>query len=113
MNKPSAQQIRKWMHRQRTLGTPSRSYLEWLRKQYRLTCVATVITAASISGCASMDQFVCTGTGTCGVNSVYAQNTQSQTTLPQTVFLPNGAVVVVRDTVSGQIQSVIPVSSTK
>lgn len=37
------QKIRTWINRQRTLGTPSPAYLEWLRKQYRIRCEATVI----------------------------------------------------------------------
>jgi hypothetical protein len=36
------QKIRTWMNRQRTLGTPSPAYLEWLRKQFVLHCEATV-----------------------------------------------------------------------
>lgn len=43
------QQIRTWMHRQRTLGTPSPAYLEWLHKQYILRCDATVIKASKNS----------------------------------------------------------------
>jgi hypothetical protein len=39
----SPQRIRTWMHRQRTLGTPSPRYLEWLKGQYKLQCEATVI----------------------------------------------------------------------
>jgi len=39
------QRIRTWMHRQRTLGTPSPAYLEWLKTQYKLKCEATVIKA--------------------------------------------------------------------
>jgi hypothetical protein len=42
-NKVTAQQIRSWIHRQRTLGTPSKAYVEWLRKQYKITCDAEVI----------------------------------------------------------------------
>jgi hypothetical protein len=36
------QKIRTWMNRQRTLGTPSPAYYEWLRKQFVLRCEATV-----------------------------------------------------------------------
>ena len=43
MTTVTPQKIRTWMHRQRTLGTPSPAYLEWLRKQYTLKCDATVI----------------------------------------------------------------------
>lgn len=39
----TAQRIRTWINRQRTLKTPSPVYLEWLRKQYKLTCQAEVI----------------------------------------------------------------------
>lgn len=37
--------IRSWINRQRTRPTPSKSYLTWLHKQYKLTCSATVIKA--------------------------------------------------------------------
>lgn len=37
------QRIRTWINRQRTLGTPSPQYLEWLRTQYKLSCKAEVI----------------------------------------------------------------------
>jgi hypothetical protein len=37
------QQIRTWINRQRTLGTPSPKYLEWLRSQYKITCSAEVL----------------------------------------------------------------------
>ena len=41
--KPTAQQLRTWINRQRTLGTPSPKYLEFLRKQYTLKCHAEVL----------------------------------------------------------------------
>ena len=41
--KPTAQQIRTWINRQRTLGTPSPKYLEWLRSQYKITCTPEVL----------------------------------------------------------------------
>jgi hypothetical protein len=37
------QQIRTWINRQRTLGTPSPKYLEWLRSQYKIQCSAEVL----------------------------------------------------------------------
>lgn len=40
---PTRQKIRTWIYRQRTLKTPSKVYLEWLRTQYKLTCQAEVI----------------------------------------------------------------------
>lgn len=40
--KPSKQQIRTWINRQRTLPNHSPVYLEWLRQQYRITCQAEV-----------------------------------------------------------------------
>lgn len=40
---PSRQQVRTWMNRQRTLPNPSPTYLDWLRKQYRIRCEAEVI----------------------------------------------------------------------
>lgn len=43
MNTVTPQKLRTWMHRQRTLGTPSPAYLEWLRSQYKVQCSATVI----------------------------------------------------------------------
>ena len=42
---PTPQKIRSWINRQRTLPTPSAAYIRWLRKQYKLTCDATVIKA--------------------------------------------------------------------
>lgn len=42
-NPVTPQQIRTWMHRQRTLGTPSPAYVAWLRTQYTLRCDAEVI----------------------------------------------------------------------
>jgi hypothetical protein len=42
---PTRQQLRTWMNRQRTLGTPSRAYLDWLRSQYHIKCSAEVIKA--------------------------------------------------------------------
>lgn len=41
--KPTPQQIRSWINRQRTLPNPSQQYIEWLRKQFRITCTAQVI----------------------------------------------------------------------
>lgn len=45
MNTVTPQRIRTWMHRQRTLGTPSPRYLEWLRSKYKVQCQGTVIKA--------------------------------------------------------------------
>lgn len=43
MQQPTAQQIRSWINRQRTLPNPSPVYIEWLRKQFRITAIAEVI----------------------------------------------------------------------
>ena len=44
MNKaPTKQQIRSWINRQRTLDRPSPLYIEWLRKQFKITVEAEVI----------------------------------------------------------------------
>ena len=43
MNTPTRQQIRSWMNRQRTLDRPSPVYLDWLRKQFKITLQAEVI----------------------------------------------------------------------
>jgi len=40
---PTTQQLRTWINRQRTLGTPSPKYLAWLKSQYKLSCEAEVI----------------------------------------------------------------------
>ena len=40
---PTRQQLRTWINRQRTLGTPSPKYLEWLRSQYTIQCSAEVL----------------------------------------------------------------------
>jgi hypothetical protein len=45
MTKVTPQKLRTWMNRQRTLGTPSRAYLDFLRTQYKIRCEATVIKA--------------------------------------------------------------------
>jgi hypothetical protein len=39
----SPQQIRSWINRQRTRPQPSKVYIEWLRKQFRITCTVEVI----------------------------------------------------------------------
>jgi hypothetical protein len=44
-SKVTPQKLRTWMNRQRTLGTPSRAYLDFLRTQYKIRCEATVIKA--------------------------------------------------------------------
>lgn len=41
--KPTNQQIRSWINRQRTRPNPSMMYIEWLRKQFRITVEAEVI----------------------------------------------------------------------
>lgn len=38
----SRQQLRTWIHRQRTLPNPSPVYLEWLRKNFRVQCQAEI-----------------------------------------------------------------------
>ena len=43
MNTPTPQQLRSWMNRQRTLDRPSPVYLDWLRKQFKITVEAEVI----------------------------------------------------------------------
>ena len=40
---PTRQQIRSWINRQRTLKEPSPLYIEWLRKQFKVTCLADKI----------------------------------------------------------------------
>ena len=37
--------IRSWMNRHRTLPNPSLAYLDFLKRQYKLKCEATVIKA--------------------------------------------------------------------
>lgn len=70
-----------------------------------------IVLSLMLSGCATVDRVVCYGTGTCGANTMpYVSNVQTQNTLAQTVILPTGTVLIVRDSSSGQIQSVIPVS---
>lgn len=46
---PTRQQIRNWINRQRTLPCPSKTYIEWLRKQFRITCDAQVIKNETIN----------------------------------------------------------------
>ena len=36
-NGPTPQQIRSWINRQRTRSEPSQAYIDWLRKQFRIT----------------------------------------------------------------------------
>jgi hypothetical protein len=40
---PTRQQLRTWINRQRTLGTPSPKYLEFLRRHYEIQCSAEVL----------------------------------------------------------------------
>ena len=42
-DRPTAQQLRTWMNRQRTLGTPSPKYLEFLRRHYTIQCHTEVL----------------------------------------------------------------------
>lgn len=37
-NGVTPQQLRSWIYRQRTLSNPSPLYIEWLRKQFKITC---------------------------------------------------------------------------
>lgn len=43
MTQPTKQQIRSWINRQRTRPNPSPVYIEWLRKQFRITATAQVV----------------------------------------------------------------------
>jgi hypothetical protein len=70
-----------------------------------------IVLSLLLSGCATVDRVVCYGAGTCGRGTMpYASNQPAVNTLAQTVILPTGTVLIVRDSSSGQIQSVIPVS---
>jgi hypothetical protein len=45
MIKRHPSEILSFIRRQKTVKTPNRVYINWLLKQYRLTCEATVIKA--------------------------------------------------------------------
>lgn len=43
MSKRQPSEILSFIRRQKTVVRPNRAYINWLLKQYRLTCEATVI----------------------------------------------------------------------
>lgn len=67
-----------------------------------------------LTGCSSMDKFVCYGTGTCGAGNSYPTATKTYVSpLPQTVITPLGNLIIVRDQQNGTISSIVSVSGGK
>ena len=70
--------------------------------------------AALLTGCSSIDHFVCYGAGTCGAgNSASSSTAKYVPTGGQQVFLPSGGYMVIRSQSTGQVMSVIQTSKTK
>lgn len=82
--------------------------------KYALTILAVLLT-----GCSSMDHFVCYGAGTCDRNGQYANGSYAGSTAAyvptggQQVFLPSGGYMVIRSQATGRVMSVIQTSKTK
>jgi len=72
-----------------------------------------VILAMMLTGCAAMDQIVCTGTGTCAATGRSSQAAAYTSPLPQTIITGQGTYMIIRSQSTGQIQSLIPVSGAK
>lgn len=74
-----------------------------------------VIASILLSGCASVDQFVCYGAGTCDRNPKYASAGAGKyvSPTPQTIITNQGTYMVVRDQQSGAISSIISTSKGK
>jgi len=74
----------------------------------------TLFTVILLTGCGSMDKFVCTGTGTCQATGAYSgQSAAWVSPTPQTIITNNGTYMVGRSQSTGSINSVISVSKGK
>lgn len=76
-----------------------------------------VVLAVSLTGCASMDQAICYGAGTCNTQGP-AVSVSTITARPfirsgDLIQLPSGGVLVIRNQSTGAIMSVIQTSKTK
>lgn len=72
-----------------------------------------ILVSTILTGCASMDQIVCTGTGTCGHTTQYSQAAKWVSPTPQTVITDQGTYLIVRDSSTGAISSIISTSKGK
>lgn len=73
-----------------------------------------ILLSLLLTGCASVDKFVCYGTGTCGVGNSYPTVTKTYVSpLPQSVITPVGNLIIVRDQQNGTISSIVSVSGGK
>jgi hypothetical protein len=75
------------------------------------TIICSVI-ILGLTACASLDQAVCIGTGTCALNPKYTavSVTRSVSPLPQTVITPQGTYQFVTNQSTGAIMSVVKTS---
>ena len=76
-----------------------------------------LVLAVSLTGCASMDQAICYGAGTCNTQglavSMSTGTARSFTRGGELVQLPSGGYLVIRNQSTGAIMSVIQTSKTK
>lgn len=72
-----------------------------------------ILVSTILTGCSSLDHFVCTGTGTCGHTTQYSQAAKWVSPMPQTIITNAGTYMIIRDQTSGAISSVISTSKGK
>jgi len=72
-----------------------------------------LILAMILTGCASMDQMVCYGTGTCSATDSYSATARWVSPLPQSIVTSQGTFIITRDQSSGAINNINQVSRGK
>ena len=72
-----------------------------------------VSVAILLTGCASMDQMVCLGTGTCTATGQHSPLPGPSLQLPQTLIMPSGTYIIVPNYSTGGISAVIKTSNAK
>lgn len=81
--------------------------------------IVLITLAVVLTGCTSMDHFVCYGAGTCDRNGQYSNGSYAGNsaawvnTGPQTVITNNGTYLIGRSQTTGSINSVIQTSRGK
>ena len=76
--------------------------------------IALTVTVLMLTGCASMDQVVCFGTGTCGASGAsYGGSARWTSPTPQSVITPQGTYQFVTNQSTGSIMSVVKTSDGK
>lgn len=76
--------------------------------------IALTVTILMLTGCASMDQVVCLGTGTCGASGAsYGSSARWVAPTPQSVITPQGTYQFVTNQSTGSIMSVVKTSDGK